>query len=126
MSTFWHFRHCLGSFLSFLAQVRFPVMTIPSLMALLAASVDVNLAMMCAMHWPCVLLSIGLIHLVSTIDWFGSCESLSIFLCSDGKSGEKEVGMYLTTTGIALSLMTAVALKLSMNCLLCSCIQLAG
>ena len=83
----WHLRHLLGSFFILLAHTRLPAIIRLSLMAWFAALGDHNLAMRWAVHFPIVLLVVGLIHLVDSIDSGGSPISGLIFLISPSASG---------------------------------------
>src|SRR5882724_8176628 len=76
----WHLRHLLGSFFIRLAQTHLPSMIRPSLRAWLAASGEHSLVMRWAVCWPTVLLAVGLIHLLESIESVRSPVSCSIFL----------------------------------------------
>jgi len=73
-------------------------------MAWLAASGECSLAMRWGEHCPVVLLVVGLIHLVNSIDSGGIPISRLIFLFSPSPSGLWAMGMYSTIIETDLSL----------------------
>lgn len=114
-SYLWHLKHHFGSGRSFRGPVCLPLINNPFLMALLAASGDLNPMIVCATFWSFFLAAMGQIQHALSIESRGRLFIAVILSCSKSESGTNEVRMNSTITWYCLSLKAARLLKCVMN-----------